>query len=295
MSRILKDYKPVTNFLDEESEIKVSMISFPDIESSKKMIIDICYGYDKPNIYYSLSEEERNKAIDEVIAGGTLPKAMEMLGKFVFLVENISLTVTHCLVRHRFFTILQSSTAVNDLRNVDFVMPRSFAKNKEFYETVKDWYLAGKKLFCFGVDRIGLSVQNARLLIPKNNCNHMYIGCDMKAFIEAYGQRMCTCEEPIQHNIIFSKMRDLIVKKFPYLKDSFKSNCEIGRCLHSKTSSHANIVFARDELHKKFLPKDYLKNKPDILLHDKTRDEMNAGLKIKSEKYIGDIKNDNYI
>jgi len=290
MTRIKINKKPITTFLDEENAIKVSLISYPDIESSRKMIINTCYGYDKPNIYDDLSEKEREKAIAEVIAGNTLPKAMEMLGKFVFLVENISLTITHCLVRHRFFTILQSSTAVNDLRDESMVMPRSFSRNEDFYNKVKDWYIKGKDLFAEAVDKQGISVQNARLLIPKNNCNHMFIGCDLKAFREAYGQRMCTQEEPKQLNIIFSKMRDLICEKFPYLKGSFKSHCETGRCLHTKTGKHSNIVFKRDKLHSSFLPKDYLKNNPDNLLHDKTRDEMNEGPIIKEEKYVGHKK-----
>jgi len=281
MSRIPYNKEPKTTFLDEESAIKITMINHPDIEQTKKMIINICYGYKDPNIYDKLNEEERDNAIKEVIAGGTLPKALEMTGKFVFLIENISLTITHCLVRHRFFTILQSSTAVKDLRAENFVMPRSFAKDPAFYEQIKDWYNIGKKLYCSGVDNYGLSVQNARLFLPKNNCNHMFIGFDLKAFGEAYGQRMCSCEEPIQNNIIFKKMADDILKLFPYFNGYFKSHDETGRCLHSKTGKHANVCFARDELHKKFLPKDYLENNPDDLLHDKTRDEMNEGPEIK--------------
>jgi len=283
MSRIKFGDKPTTTFKDEESSIKVSLISYPDIESSRKMIINVCYGYDKPDIYDSLNEKQRQKAIEEVLAGGTLPKAMEMLGKFVFLVENISLTITHCIVRHRFFTILQSSTAVNDMRNCDFVMPRSFARDKKFYKEIKDWYSEGKKLFCKGVDKHGLSVQNARLLLPKNNCNHIFLGFDLKAFIEAYGQRTCTNEEPIQTNIIFDKMAEQIIEKFPFLKGKFKSHCETGRCLHTKPGEHSNVVFKRDDLHKKFLPAGYLDKNPDNLLHDDTRDFMNFGLEIKEE------------
>jgi len=276
-----------TTFIDEEDAIKVTMISYPDIESSKRMIVNVCYGYENPNVYYSLTNKERDKAIEEVIAGGTLPKALEMLGKFVFLIENISLTVTHCIVRHRFFTILQSSTAVKDLRNENFVMPRSFARNEKYYTEIKDWYNKGKQLYCEGVDTHGLSVQNARLLIPKNNCNHMFIGFDVKAFMEAYSQRTCTQEEPIQNNIIFKEMARQIIEKFPYLKDCFKSGCSTGKCLHSKQGKHANVVFKRDKLHQKFLPKGYLKKYPDKLLHNNTRDEMNMGPKIKTEKYIG--------
>jgi len=285
MSRIKTNEAPISIFKDEESSIKVSLISHPDIESSKRMIVNVCYGYDKPNVYDTLSKKQKQEAIDEVIAGGTLPKAMEMLGKFVFLVENISLTITHCIVRHRFFTILQSSTAVNDLRDEQFVMPRCFNRDSKFYEEVKQWYLKGKDLYCKAVDEQGISVQNARLLIPKNNCNHLFLGCDLKAFMESYGQRTCTNEEPIQTNIIFKKMADLIVEKFPYLANKFKSHCEIGRCLHTKQGRHSNVVFKRDELHKKLLPKDYLENNPDDLLHNQTRDEMNDGPEIEEEIY----------
>jgi len=205
-----------------------------------------------------------------------------MTGKFVFCVKNISLTITHMLVRHRFFSILQKSTAVNDLRDENFVMPRSFNKDPKFYKKVKDWYLQGKELFCEAVDKQNISVQNARLFIPKNNCNHMFIGCDLKSFREAYGQRADTCEEPIQSNLIFEKMKELIVEKFPYFESYIKSNCDTGRCLHCGTGKHSNIVFKRDEKHKVKNDK-YDSDIMDDTLHDMTRDEMNEGPEIKEE------------
>jgi len=277
--------KARTVFLDELDSIKVTLLSYPDVKMTEKVIINVCYGYRDPNIYDKLSKKEREQAIKDVIEGGALPKALEMIGKFVFLIENISLTVTHCLVRHRFFTILQSSTAVKDLRRENFVMPRSFNRNKKYYNKIKKWYLQGKKLYVEGVDKHGLSVQNARLLIPKNNCNYMFIGCDLKALKEAYSQRVDTQEELIQNNIIFHKMRDLVLEKFPYFKNCFKSACEDGTCLHCKPGKHANVVFKRNELHKKFLPKDYDISK-EKTLHNKTRDEMNKGNKIKREVYF---------
>ncbi len=290
MRGLQKGAKPETTFMDEESSIKVKLISYPDVESTKRMLVNVCYGHGSPDVYDTLTEEEKEKAILEVIEGGTLPKALEMTGKFVFLVENISLTITHCLVRHRLVTVLQRSTAVDDLRFENFLMPRSFARNPEFYEKAKQWYLDGKKLFCEAVDNQGISVQNARLFIPKNNCNHMFMGFDIKAFSEAYGQRMDTQEEPIQNNIVFKKMAEEILKLFPYFKPYFKSHCEVGKCLHCKPGKHSNIVFKRDALHRSFLPAGHLEKNPDETLHDKTRDEMNAGPIIADTKYIGDEK-----
>jgi len=296
MSRILKREIPKTMFLDEENNIKVTMMSCPDPVQAKRMFVNTCYGHSNPNSFDNMSELAQENALNTVVSEGTLPKGLEMLGKFVFLIENISLTITHCLVRHRFFTILQRSTAVDDLRHENFVMPRAFARDEEFYTKVKRWYWLGKQLFCDAVDNKEISVQNARLFIPKNNCNHMFIGCDLKSLREAYGQRACTCEEPIQCNIIFNKMKDLVCEKFHYLKDYFVSNCESGRCLHSKSGSECNIVFKRNELHKKFLPSDYDPDKSDRVLHDKTRDEMNKGPEIETEFFIGPSKvsNDEY-
>ena len=287
MSRIKIGKIPETTFSDEETNIIVKLMSHPDVKQTEKMLIDTCYGYKDPDIYDKLNDKEREDAIKEVISGGTLPKSLEMTGKFVFLIDNISLTITHCLVRHRFFTILQSSTAISDMRDAEFLMPKSFARDKEFYEKIKNWYLEGKELFAEAVDKHNISVQNARLLIPKNNRNHMFVGFDIKAFAEAYGQRMCSAEEPIQLGIIFSKMKYEICKLFPYFNNYLKTHCEMGRCLHTKTGKHSNIVFKRDEMHRKFLPKDYDPDKEDNLLHDMTRDEMNSGEYIKTEKYIG--------
>jgi len=286
MSRIRKDEEPTTTFIDEQDAIEVELIAWPDPNVYMSAIVDVVKGYDKTGQCKEMSESQRNDAIQELISGGTLPKGLEMLGNFVFCIKNISLTVTHCIVRHRYFSIIQRSTAVEDLRDEKFVMPRSFAKDKAFYGRVKKWYLQGKDLYCEAVDKQDISVQNARLLIPKNNCNHMYIGCNLMALREAYGQRVDTAEEPVQNNIIFHKMKDLVIEKFPHLKSYFVSHCEVGRCLHTKLGKNSNVVFKRDEQHLKFLPQDYVLD--DDLLHDKTRDEMNFGPEIITEFYIGE-------
>ena len=289
MSKVLKGEQPTTHFLDEQDAIKVTLISHPDIASSRRMIINVCYGYTNPNVYDTLSDEEKDNAIQDIVNDGSLPKCLEMLGKFVFLIENIPLTCTHMWVRERFFTVLQESTAVSDIRNKSFVMPRSFNRDKEYYEKIKSWYLTGKELFCEGLDKHNLSVQDARLLLPKNNTNHIFIGCDALAFKNAYFRRSCTQEEPIVSTLVFEKMKELILEQFPYLVKLFISSCSVGACLHSKVGKHANVVFKRNELHSKFLPKDYnISN--EKTLHDNTRDEMNSGDKINKEKYVGDTK-----
>ena len=61
MSRLKSNELSKTRFLDEENSIKVTLISHPDAEMSKKMIINTCYGYDKPAIYDELNEEQRAK------------------------------------------------------------------------------------------------------------------------------------------------------------------------------------------------------------------------------------------
>lgn len=285
--RTLKDKKPITTFIDEEDSVSVELISWPNLKQTERMFVNTCYGHEDPEVYDKLSKKEKTHAIKTLLEGGSLPKGLEMCGKFVFLIKNIPLTVTHCLVRHRFFTILQSSTAVKDLRNESFLMPKSFSRDKQFYTRVKDWYLMGKDLFCEAIDKHEMSVQNARHLIPKNNSNHMFIGCDLLTLKMAYSQRMDTQEEPIQHNIIFKRMKELVIEKFPYLESFFVRGCDVGMCLHSKPGLHSNVVFKRDKLHRKFLPKGYDCDKKDNLLHDFTRDEANNGPKIEKETYIG--------
>lgn len=286
MSRILKGETPKTKFLDEIDAIKVSLISWPDIESSKRLIINVASGYNDPKVYDKLNNKEREEAINEIIREGSLPKCLEMLGKFVVLIENIPLTCTHMWCRERFFTILQESTAVVDVRHKSFIMPRSFSRNEEYYEKIKFWYLEGKNLFVEGVEKHNISVQDGRLLLPKNNTNHIFLGFDALAFKNAYFRRSCTQEEPVVSTTVFEIIKNLILEKFPYLDGLFVSSCSIGACLHSKTGKHANVVFARNDIHKKFLPKDYDLSKEETL-HDKTRDEINTGPEIKSEYYIG--------
>lgn len=289
MSRIPYGEIPKTKFLDEINAVEIELLDFPEEERINRVLVDVVYGFEGTGTYDKLSKEDREKYIKDLLKEGALPKGMEMMN-FTLLIKNISLTTTHMWVRHRFFSIIQRSTATNCLRNENFVMPRSFKRNDEFYEEVKKWYLAGKALYCKAVDNIGCSVQDSRVLIPKNNCNHMYIHASLLALRDALGKRMDTAEETIVNNIICNKIIKLIVDKFPILDGFFKADCLTGRCLHSKPGKFSNVCFARDEIHKKFLPEDYLKNNPDNLLHDYTRDEMNSGPTIIEEEYIGDKK-----
>jgi thymidylate synthase ThyX len=281
MSKILSQQVARTTFLDEEADLEVKMMMWPNEDAVEKVIVNVCYGYDKPEVYDTMTEEERKKAIETAVKEGSLPKALEMIGNFVFLCKGLSLTTTHCLVRHRLLTIMQSSTAVGDLRHVNFMMPKSFARNDKYYSRVKQWMLEGKQLYIEGVEQQGLSSQNARILIPKNNDNHMFICGNLNALRMAYGQRVCNQEEPKQNNIVFEEIKKLIVSKFPYLEGYFVSDCSKGSCLHCKTSPHANIVFKRNELHSKNIG-DW----KDTTLHDQTRDEMNAGPTIKHETFL---------
>jgi thymidylate synthase ThyX len=289
MSRIPYGETPKTKFLDEIDAVEVQLLDFPSLDRIKKVLVDVVYGFEETGTYDKLSEEDREKYIQDLLKEGALPKGMEMMN-FTILIKNISLTTTHMWVRHRFFSIIQRSTATNCLRKESFVMPRSFGRNKEFYEEIKQWYLAGKALYCKAVDEMGCSVQDARVLIPKNNCNHMYIHTNLLALKDALGKRMDTAEETIVNNIICKKIINLLVDKFPILNGFFKADCETGRCLHSKPGKFSNVCFKRDELHQKFLPTDYLINNPDNLLHDFTRDEMNKGDPIKTETYQGKSK-----
>jgi thymidylate synthase ThyX len=284
MSKILKNQVPRTTFLDEEDDIEVKMVLWPNESSIEKLVVNVSYGHgENPEIYDTFTEEQRKQAIDTAVKEGSLPKCMEMIGNFVFLVKNLPLTATHCLVRHRTLTVLQSSTAVSDLRHVNFMMPKSFARNEIYYHKVKQWMLEGKQLYIEGVEQHGLSSQNARIMISKNNDNHMFICGNLSALRMAYGQRVCRQEEPVTNNIVFEAIKKHIVSKFPYLESYFVSDCEKGTCLHCKCSPHSNIVFKRNELHSKNVPKDWV----DKTLHDQTRDEMNAGKTIVRETFLG--------
>jgi len=277
----MKGFK--TRFLDEINSIKVELIDWPDKKRIEKVLVDIIYANEEVEVYKKLTKEQKKNAINLLLKEGVLPKGIEMIN-FTFLVKNISLLITHCWVRHKFFSIMQRSTQVSDLRNENILVPRSFARNKFFYDRYKEWVLQGKELFCEAIDELNISVQNARVLIPKNNCNWMYMHMNLLALKDAIGKRLDDQEEHIQNNIICEKMIKLVIKKFPYLEDFFKKDCETGKCLHSKPGEFSNIVFKRNELHKKFLPRDCNIDN-ERTLHNFTRDEMNNGPEIKTEKY----------
>ena len=272
-----KNQTPITRFIDQQEAIEVKLVNFPDPMRSEQTMVDFIFASwrSEGNKYIS----DWREIIIQSLKGNTLNLALETLS-FTFLVKNIGLHITHCIVRHRIgVTFSQRSTVTSDIRNDDILVPRSFTKDPEMYSAYKRWVLQGKMLYADMIDMGIAPSQDARLCIPKNNSNYIYMHCSLLALINFISKRSCMNEEPIELNIIARKMRDLVVEKFSYFKTIFKSICDQNRCLHQRPGFFANCVYKRDI--------DHVVKEENITLHDSTRNEMIDGKPVKLEIYRG--------
>jgi thymidylate synthase ThyX len=294
IEKIIKDLKikkneiPITKFIDNLNAVKVTLIDWPDEERLKKVFVNMSTGSWYPNYFERADKEEVNEEIHDLLSGKMLGQGLEA-AQFTFLVEGVSLHGTHAIVRNRIgISYLQQSTAVKDYRHSDVLVPRAFTRHLALLEKYKKWVLDGKKLYAELLDTNDIAITDARMALPKTIPAWIYISCNLMTLLSIYAKRSDTQEEYPELNEMVKQMKILVVDKFPYLSTFFVSNCEKGTCLHCKQGLKANCIFKRDEIHSKFLPKEY----NDVFtMHEKTKKELmlDANEYI-SETYIGDKK-----
>ena len=271
---------PSTKFIDKLDAVKVKLIDYPDPKRAKKVLVNFSEASWFEDFFEQASKKDKENAIHDLLSGNMLGQGLEAL-QFTFLVSGIDLQDSHALVRNRIgISYMQQSTAVKPYTDSDILVPRAFTKNKELLEKYKYWCQYGKMIYQQMLETEDISITDARLALPKTTPVWIYVTCNLMTLLSIFGKRSDTQEEYPALNLVVEQMKNLVIKKFPYMKDYFKSNCDTGRCLHNKEGYKCNCIFKRDEKHK-------VKN-DNWSLHNKTKYEMMFNAKkYKTEKYLG--------
>lgn len=289
----IKVGKPIkTKFIDKLDAVKVELIDYPDEERIKRVLVNFSEASWFEDFFAQASEEDKNASIQDLLAGNMLNQGLEAC-QFSFRVSGIDLHDSHAVVRNRIgVCYLQQSSAVRPFTDSDILVPRSFGKNKEFLKRYKLWVYRGKRLYQDMLESGDISITDARLCLPKTTPVWIYISCNLATLLAIYAKRSDTQEEYIALNEMVKQMRDLVVAKFPYMRDYFKSSCDKGTCLHNKPGYKCNCIFKRDEKHQ--LAKGVQDN---WTLHDKTKKQLMLNHdRIENSYYIEDkeVTKDDY-
>jgi len=266
--KIKKGKEPKTKFVFYPDNIKVKMIDYPDKDRIKKVFVNAAASSWFPEYAKDLSKKEVKEEISDLLKENTLSLGLEM-AQFTFLVKGLTLHDSHALVRNRIgITYAQQSQAVRDFRDEDILIPKSYKKYPHLMKRYKQWIKNSKKLYADLLDTGNISINDARLSMPKTIPVWIYFSCNLKTLISIIEKRLDSQEESIGLNEMSRQVVKLVVKKFPYLKPFLKSACEKGRCFHQKKGFKANCIYKRDSLHKIEGYKD------EFTLHDKTKEEL---------------------
>lgn len=130
-----------------------------------------------------------------------------------FLVEGISRTASHQLVRHRVGSYAQLSERFCDVRDTDAVLPASIAAREdafaEYEASITDAYTSYERLIKSGIPR-----EDARMVLPQGVETTILVTMNLRSYLHLFDMRI---HEAAQWEIreMCIKMLDLLVYYAP--------------------------------------------------------------------------------
>ena len=212
------DEKATTKFINALDGIRVDLVDCPTREQLKSYIPSYSQATweDKPRNDYT--EKEREDCIRDLFQFKVLPTAHETVN-FTFLISNIDLIdVTH-LIRHRTMSFSAHCTGDRDLRHDDVLIKPSIEESP-YAEDYKSLVRQCKDLYAMMVDDMGISICDARTILPRSSVNHYYARVNLRDFVGFLKQRLDRQIQPESDNIIALKMLIEVAKVFPEIKYS---------------------------------------------------------------------------
>ena len=275
-----------TKFVDYLDTIEVTMEDYPDEDRMLRKFVDNDMTPFFRDYAKKLSKAQIRKEAIESFNGRKFNKAAMESIWFSFTIYGLDGHNIQAALRRRLGIVYcQQSQAVCDYRHADIMVLRSFAKYPELLERYKKLALDSKQLYADLLDTGNISIADARLVTMKTSPPiWLKMHMNLLTLIDIMKQRQCTQEESIGLNEVCKQMKKLVLNKFTYFKDLLNSSCESNQCFHQQKGFKANCIYKRDKQH------EILGYKDNFTLHDKTKTELSTGPKIKSEKYVGDVK-----
>jgi thymidylate synthase (FAD) len=202
-----------------EKSVTVELVSAPDWEEVRRVLVDsavAAFGYE-PNKFDRLSEEGRDRLVEEIISGGALPNSLEGV-KYVFYVKNISKTILAQITRHRIGVSFTSVTSGNfDQRKTPYILPdgvKNAGHEETFVETAEKAYEAYAEM----VDD-GVPLECARDILPGALRNYHVFTANYRALETIFGIRSVEPQQPVVWKYLLDSIREEIRTVHPVLAE----------------------------------------------------------------------------
>lgn len=222
---------PAENFLVGVEGIEVELIDAPSQEEIDRII----YALNEAPYYYPdarrilLPAKKVREYAKDIMDGkaGFIGNFMEGIS-FTFGMNNVSRSFTHEMVRHRVgHCYVQQGGRNNDFRHNPIRIPESLDT-----PAWRSNLMVYKENYCNAVDNFGVTIQDARMMLPIGICTHIIWMCNLRSLDAFCRQRMCNTFH-WEMNYVAKLVKVTVMKALPEIGKYLAPTCEhIGKCTY---------------------------------------------------------------
>ena len=229
--------KPKTHFLEGRQNIEVLLYQYP----AENWSVDTCFemlaatwGTEANKL--DVSFEEKEKLVEESLAGNMLGNALESLN-YTFAISGISRATTHQIVRTRIgAAYAQHGGRDNDWRHQDIRIPETINQNPELKEKFIQASLLSKEIYSQLVDS-GIPWQDARYIMPIGTATYIWATYTYRALQNFMANRLCLSQTAWELCTVAWKMRKEVQRATPLFGKYLLYPCEkLGYCTYAERS-----------------------------------------------------------
>lgn len=272
----------------DETEMKVSILSCPDMEQLKTYIPELVmatWNEDIDKFNESLTEDDRNRFLFRSLQGKFIPTAMRSMG-ITFKIENMSWHDVSHLIRHGLFSFSADCSGDKIIEDRAVILPQAVVESGCF-----DKYDTAIRLLeeCYAdIINAGGHIQDARLMLPRTMTTFYYVTGNLDYTLTFLRQRLDRQVQPKADNIMAMKLLLELCEKIPYLYFVINPNMQNNFYVKESTTNFASKW-------QKPLPQNEaaLEGKEIDWLYPTSRDEMIGNSKFVEEynKLLNEFEN----
>lgn len=221
--------------------MKVKLLPIDKNEVIDKIYIACrtCYSKGSPILgwedsdYYT--EEEKLKLIKYVLGSGHYSTVEHV--QLTFLIEGVSRSLTHQLVRHRHASYSQQSQRYVEFREgkFDYVTPKTIEKNEKA-KALFDSTMGHISSMYDNLAKLGIPAEDARAVLPNACCSNITVSMNLRELIHICNERLCTCAQDEIRTLVREMVKE-VVEQLSFLKDYLVPKCEmLGYCNEPRRS-----------------------------------------------------------
>ncbi len=167
----------------------VEIIGFtPQPEKIPAMAAKLTHSSTKPEELKKLTTKEVLPVLDHVMKLGHTSVVEHAY--FTFAISGVSRSLTHQLVRHRIASYAQQSQRYVNLKEPDYVIPPTIARNKKmkkaYEETMQRIWAEYNKLL-----DLGIPAEDSRYILPNAACTNIIVTMNARSLLNFFELRCC--------------------------------------------------------------------------------------------------------